>query len=50
MNAPSSIPSGTKFSQSIVNQSPRFEKRKMFRKQLRRGRPSKRKAQQHWIK
>jgi hypothetical protein len=38
------------FSQTMVDQGPRYEKRKMFRKKLKPGRPSKRQAQQHWLK
>lgn len=51
MNAPSSIPSGTKYPQTKVDQTPRYSlKRKLFRKKLKRGRPANNAPQQHWVK
>lgn len=49
MNAPSSIPSGTMFSQTKVDQRPRYERPRKFKRQLRRGRPRKNQARQHWV-
>lgn len=49
MNAPSSIPSGNKFSQTMVDQRPRFDRKRIFRRKLRRGRPAKKDKRQFWI-
>lgn len=34
----------------MVDQRPRFENRRMFRKKLRRGRPAKRAPRQYWVR
>lgn len=50
MNAPSSIPSGSKFAQRMVDQRPRFENRSMLKKKLKAGRPRKNQPRQYWVK
>jgi hypothetical protein len=50
MNAPSGIPSGSNFTQAMVDQTPRFERKKLFKKKLKAGRPSKKHKQQYWTK
>lgn len=50
MNAPSSIPSGAKFAQRMVDQRPRFERGKLFRRKLKRGRPAKNAPRQYFLK
>lgn len=50
MNAPSSIGSGSKFSQMMVDQRPRYEKRKIFRRKLKRGRPANNAKRQYWVR
>lgn len=46
----SSIASGHKFSQMMVHQTPKYDCCKMFRRQLKRGRPASKQARQYWIK
>lgn len=52
MNSPvrSSIPSGTKFSQTMVNQTPKFDNRRIFRRKLKQGRPANNTKRQYWLK
>lgn len=52
MNSParSSIPSASKFAQRMVNQTPRYESRRIFRRKLKRGRPAQNAPRQHWLK
>ena len=50
MNAASSIPSASKFPQTKVAQGPRYDRRPMFRRKLRRGRPGRREKREYWVK
>ena len=47
---PSSIPSGSRFPQMMVDQRPRYENQMRFRKQPRRGHPRKNQPKQYWIR
>lgn len=46
----SSLPSGNKFGQHMVDQRPKFDRRKTFRRKLRRGRPANNAPREHWLK
>lgn len=51
MNASrSSIPSGSKFSQTMVDQRPKFDNRRIFRRKLKQGRPAQNAKRQYWVK
>lgn len=52
MNSParSSVPSGSKFSQAMIDQRPRFDNRRIFRRKLKQGRPANNAKRQYWLK
>lgn len=49
MNA-SAPASGCQFGQHMVDQRPRFENQKLFKKRTKPGRPSKKQSKQYWLK
>ena len=49
MNVQSSIASGCKFPQTKADQSPRFDRKKGFRRKPRPGRPANKAKRQYWV-